>query len=163
MKRIFAPWRIRYIMSPKHDGCIFCDFPRENRDEERLIVYRGKTCFVIMNNYPYNPGHVMISPYRHVGEIEKLEEGELLEMMVLAQKTVEVIKREMSPDGFNLGINLGKVAGAGIEDHIHLHIVPRWNGDTNFMPVIADVRVIPEAVEETYKKLKDGFEKLTSP
>ncbi len=163
MKRIFAPWRIRYIMSPKHDGCIFCDFPRENRDEERLIVYRGKTCFVIMNNYPYNPGHVMISPYRHVGEIEKLEERELLEMMTLAQKTVEVIKREMSPDGFNLGINLGKVAGAGIEDHIHLHIVPRWNGDTNFMPVIADVRVIPEAVEETYKKLKDGFEKLTSP
>ncbi|WP_456370666.1 HIT family protein [Geoglobus sp.] len=163
MKRIFAPWRIRYITSPKHDGCIFCDFPRENRDEERLIVHRGETCFVIMNNYPYNPGHVMISPYRHVGEIEKLEERELLEMMVLAQKTVEVIKRVMSPDGFNLGINLGKVAGAGIEDHIHLHIVPRWNGDTNFMPVIADVRVIPEAVEETYKKLKDGFEKLTSP
>ncbi|WP_457590790.1 HIT family protein [Geoglobus sp.] len=163
MERIFAPWRIRYIMSPKHEGCIFCDFPKENRDEERLIVYRGEKCFVMMNNYPYNPGHVMVAPYRHVGSLEKLDESEALEIMKLSQRAVKVIRETMDPDGFNLGINLGKVAGAGIEDHIHLHIVPRWNGDTNFMPVIADVKIIPEAVEETYKKLRSGFEKLTSP
>ena len=163
MERIFAPWRIRYIMSPKHEGCIFCDFPKENRDEERLIVYRGEKCFVMMNNYPYNPGHVMVAPYRHVGSLEELDESEALEIMKLSQRAVKVIRETMDPDGFNLGINLGKVAGAGIEDHIHLHIVPRWNGDTNFMPVIADVKIIPEAVEETYKKLRSGFEKLTSP
>ncbi|WP_290900131.1 HIT domain-containing protein [Ferroglobus sp.] len=154
MERIFAPWRIRYIESPKYEGCIFCDFPKENKDEERLILYRGKSCFVIMNNYPYNPGHLMIAPYRHVASVEDLNEEEALEMMKLSQKMVEVIKKAMNPDGFNLGINLGKVAGAGIEDHIHLHIVPRWNGDTNFMPVLADVKVIPEAIEESYKKLK---------
>ena len=163
MERIFAPWRIRYIMSPKHEGCIFCDFPKENRDEERLIVYRGEKCFVMMNNYPYNPGHVMVAPYRHVGSLEELDESEALEIMKLSQRAVKVIRETMDPDGFNIGINLGKVAGAGIEDHIHLHIVPRWNGDTNFMPVIADVKIIPEAVEETYKKLRSGFEKLTSP
>ncbi len=154
MERIFAPWRIRYIESPKYEGCIFCDFPKENKDEERLILYRGKSCFVIMNNYPYNPGHLMIAPYRHVASVEDLNEEEALEMMKLSQKMVEVIKKAMNPDGFNLGINLGRVAGAGIEDHIHLHIVPRWNGDTNFMPVLADVKVIPEAIEESYKKLK---------
>ena len=154
MERIFAPWRIRYIESPKYEGCIFCDFPKENKDEERLILYRGKSSFVIMNNYPYNPGHLMIAPYRHVASVEELNEEEALEMMKLSQKMVEVIKKAMNPDGFNLGINLGKVAGAGIEDHIHLHIVPRWNGDTNFMPVLADVKVIPEAIEESYKKLK---------
>lgn len=154
MERIFAPWRIRYIESPKYEGCIFCDFPKENKDEERLILYRGKSCFVIMNNYPYNPGHLMIAPYRHVASVEELNEEEALEMMKLSQKMVEVIKKAMNPDGFNLGINLGKVAGAGIEDHIHLHIVPRWNGDTNFMPVLADVKVIPEAIEDSYKKLK---------
>ncbi len=163
MERIFAPWRIRYIMSPKHEGCIFCDFPKENRDEERLIVYRGEKCFVMMNNYPYNPGHVMVAPYRHVGSLEELDESEALEIIKLSQRAVKVIRETMDPDGFNIGINLGKVAGAGIEDHIHLHIVPRWNGDTNFMPVIADVKIIPEAVEETYKKLRSGFEKLTSP
>ncbi|ADC64862.1 histidine triad (HIT) protein [Ferroglobus placidus DSM 10642] len=154
MERIFAPWRIRYIEAPKYEGCIFCDFPKENRDEERLILYRGKSCFVIMNNYPYNPGHVMVAPYRHVASIEELNDDEALEMMKLSQKMVEVIKKAMNPDGFNLGINLGRVAGAGIEDHVHLHIVPRWNGDTNFMPVLADVKVIPEAIEESYKKLK---------
>ena len=154
MERIFAPWRIRYIESPKYEGCIFCDFPKENKDEERLILYRGKSCFVIMNNYPYNPGHLMIAPYRHVASVEELNDEEALEMMKLSQKMVEVIKKAMNPDGFNLGINLGKVAGAGIEDHIHLHIVPRWNGDTNFMPVLADVKVIPEAIEDSYKKLK---------
>ncbi len=162
MEKLFAPWRIRYIEAPKHEGCIFCDFPREKRDEERLILYRGDECFVMMNNYPYNPGHVMISPYRHEGNLESLNDEELSEIMSLSVMMVKAIKKAMNPDGFNIGFNIGKVAGAGIEEHIHLHVVPRWNGDTNFMPVLADVRVIPEAVQETYKKLKKAIEWLSS-
>lgn len=157
MERIFAPWRIEYIRSPKHEGCIFCDFPKENRDDERLILHRGKMSFIIMNNYPYNPGHLMIAPYRHVGQLEELTQEEMEEIMSLASMAVRAIKESMSPDGFNIGINIGRVAGAGIEDHIHLHIVPRWNGDTNFMPVLADVKVIPEAVEDTFRILKEAM------
>ncbi len=162
MERLFAPWRIRYIEAPKHEGCILCDFPEENRDEERLILYRGGKCFVMMNNYPYNPGHVMISPYRHVGDMENLNQDELSEIMGLAVMIVKSIKNSMNPDGFNIGFNIGKVAGAGVEEHIHLHVVPRWSGDTNFMPVLADVRVIAEAVQETYKKLKKAIDELSS-
>jgi len=154
MERIFAPWRIRYIESPKYEGCIFCDFPKESRDEERLILFRGEKCFIIMNNYPYNPGHVMIAPYRHVANVEDLNDDESLEMMKLCQRVIRAIREAMNPDGFNVGINIGKVAGAGIEDHVHMHVVPRWNGDTNFMPVLADVKVIPEAIEESYRKIK---------
>ncbi len=160
MERIFAPWRIEYIRSPKYEGCIFCDFPSENRDDERLILYRGEKSFIIMNNYPYNPGHLMIAPYRHVGQLEELRHEEMDEIMNLASLAVRAIKKSMNPDGFNIGINIGRVAGAGIEDHIHLHIVPRWNGDTNFMPVLADVKVIPEAVEETFKILKETINGL---
>ncbi|WP_297535620.1 HIT domain-containing protein [Thermococcus sp.] len=160
MKILWAPWRIEYIRSPKHDGCIFCDFPRENRDKERLILYRGKHAFVIMNNYPYNPGHVMVAPYRHVANWEELTDEELLEIMKLTQLMIKAIKRAMNPDGFNLGVNLGRVAGAGIDSHVHLHIVPRWNGDTNFMPVIADTKVIPESLEEAYDELKKAIDEL---
>ncbi|NJE07152.1 HIT domain-containing protein [Thermococcus sp. M39] len=160
MKIIWAPWRIRYIRSPKHDGCIFCDFPKENRDKERLILYRGKHAFIIMNNYPYNPGHVMIAPYRHVGKWEDLTDEELLEIMKLSQLMIKALKKAMNPDGFNMGVNLGRVAGAGIDDHVHLHIVPRWNGDTNFMPVLADVKVIPQAIEESYEDLKKALEEV---
>ncbi|WP_456450775.1 HIT family protein [Palaeococcus sp. (in: euryarchaeotes)] len=160
MKLIWAPWRIEYIRSPKHDGCIFCDFPKENRDRERLILYRGEHAFVIMNNYPYNPGHVMIAPYRHVGKWEELTDEELLDMMKLSQLIIKALKRAMNPDGFNLGVNLGRVAGAGIEDHVHIHIVPRWNGDTNFMPVVADTKIIPESLEETYKELKNTLKEI---
>ncbi|WP_456397807.1 HIT family protein [Palaeococcus sp. (in: euryarchaeotes)] len=160
MKLIWAPWRIEYIRSPKHDGCIFCDFPKENRDRERLILYRGEHAFVIMNNYPYNPGHVMIAPYRHVGKWEELTDEELLDMMKLSQLMIKALKRSMNPDGFNLGVNLGRVAGAGIEDHVHIHIVPRWNGDTNFMPVVADTKIIPESLEETYKELKNTLKEI---
>ncbi|ASJ03224.1 HIT family hydrolase [Thermococcus profundus] len=158
MKTLWAPWRIEYIRSPKHEGCIFCDFPKENRDKERLILYRGKYSFVIMNNYPYNPGHVMIAPYRHVGKWEDLTDDELLEIMKLSQLMIKAIKKAMNPDGFNLGVNLGRVAGAGIDDHVHLHIVPRWNGDTNFMPVVADTKVIPESLQEAYDELKKAIE-----
>jgi len=157
LKILWAPWRIEYIRSPKHKGCIFCDFPRENRDRERLILYRGEHSFVIMNNYPYNPGHVMIAPYRHVGRWEDLRDEELLEIMKLSQLMIRAIKKAMNPDGFNMGVNLGRVAGAGIDDHVHLHIVPRWNGDTNFMPVIADTKVIPESLQEAYDELKKAI------
>lgn len=160
MKVLWAPWRIEYIRSPKHEGCIFCDFPRENRDRERLILHRGRYSFVIMNNYPYNPGHVMIAPYRHVGRWEDLTDEELLEIMRLSQLMIKVIKKVMNPDGFNMGVNLGRVAGAGIEDHVHLHIVPRWNGDTNFMPVVADTKVIPESLQEAYDELKAAIEEM---
>ncbi|NJE55129.1 HIT domain-containing protein [Thermococcus sp. 21S9] len=160
MKVLWAPWRIEYIRSPKHDGCIFCDFPKENRDRERLILYRGEKAFVIMNNYPYNPGHVMVAPYRHVANWEELTDEELLEIMKLTQLMIRAIKRAMNPDGFNLGVNLGRVAGAGIDSHVHLHIVPRWNGDTNFMPVIADTKVIPESLEEAYDELKRTIEEV---
>ena len=161
MKILWAPWRIEYIRSPKHNGCIFCDFPKENRDRERLILYRGEHAFVIMNNYPYNPGHVMIAPYRHVGRWEDLNDSELLEIMKLSQLVIKALKRAMNPDGFNLGVNLGRVAGAGIDDHVHLHVVPRWNGDTNFMPVVDDTKVIPESLEEAYDELKKAIDKLS--
>lgn len=157
MNFIFAPWRIEYIRAPKAQGCFLCNLPKENRDEENLILYRGESCFVIMNNYPYNPGHLMIAPYRHVGELEGLSKEELLEMMLITQRMLSLLKKTMRPDGFNLGFNLGRVAGAGLEDHIHLHIVPRWSGDTNFMPVIADTKVVPQAVKDTYRALKDAL------
>ncbi len=160
LKVIFAPWRIRYVRMPKRAGCIFCELPKENRDEENLILYRGKKVFAIMNNFPYNPGHVMVAPYRHVPSIEDLEEEEELEMIELAKALVKAIRRAMNPDGFDIGINLGRVAGAGIEDHVHMHIVPRWNGDTNFMPVLADVRVIPQALQESYREIKEKLEEV---
>jgi len=160
LKTLWAPWRIEYIRSPKHDGCIFCDFPKEDRDRERLILYRGEHSFIIMNNYPYNPGHVMIAPYRHVGKWEDLTDDELLEIMELSQLMIKALKKAMNPHGFNMGVNLGRVAGAGIDDHVHLHIVPRWNGDTNFMPVIADTKVIPESLEEAYDELKKAIDEV---
>jgi ATP adenylyltransferase len=159
MHHIFAPWRIEYIKGEKYEGCIFCDFPRENNDEERLILYRGEYSFIIMNNYPYNPGHVMVAPYRHVSPLEELTDEETLDMMNNTKMIIKAIKSTMNPDGFNLGINLGRIAGAGIEDHIHFHVVPRWDGDTNFMPVLADVKVIPQAIEETYEQLRKALKK----
>ena len=162
MKDLFAPWRIEYIRMEKQDGCIFCDLPREKEDEKNLILHRGKHAFVIMNNYPYNPGHVMVAPYRHVGSWEELSNEEILEMHNLVTLMIRAIKNRMNPEGFNIGVNLGRVAGAGIEDHVHIHIVPRWNGDTNFMPVIADTKVIPQAINETYRELKEEIEKITA-
>ncbi len=158
VENIFAPWRMAYIaVSKDHEGCIFCDFPVENHDEERLILFRGETCFVIFNAFPYNPGHLMVAPYRHTSDYELLTDAELLEMHRLAGKCIEVLRKTMNPQGFNLGVNLGKVAGAGFDGHLHLHIVPRWNGDTNFMPVFAEVRVVAEELSETYRKLKEAW------
>ncbi len=160
MENLWAPWRIEYILSKKTPGCIFCDKPRENKDQENLILYRGKHHFIIMNAFPYNNGHMMIVPYRHTSTLADWSSEEQKEFMELADLAVNLLKIAMKPDGFNLGINMGQVAGAGIADHIHLHIVPRWNGDTNFMPVLSDTRVISEHLEVTYEKLKRMLEEV---
>ena len=155
MRRIWAPWRIEYIQMEKPEGCILCDKPKQNNDALNYILYRGDENFVIMNSYPYNPGHLMVAPYRHIAKLEGLTDGERNEHFEIVGRGIQLLKQVLNPDGFNIGINIGRAAGAGIDDHIHTHIVPRWGGDTNFMPVIADIRVIPEALAETYKKLKE--------
>lgn len=159
MEKIFAPWRMQYILSnsddKEKDGCIFCTFPKLDEDEKRLIIERGKHCFVIMNAFPYNPGHLMVVPYRHTSDVTSLSAEEFAEMTALVQKSVKALTALMAPHGFNIGMNLGKTAGAGIDQHLHMHIVPRWNGDTNFMPVLGEVRVVSEALESTYKRLKE--------
>lgn len=157
MKQIWAPWRIEYIQMEKPKGCILCEKPRENKDVQNYILYRGEKNFVILNSYPYNPGHLLVAPYRHVGNLEELADDELHEHFEIVRQSVKLLKQAFTPDGFNLGVNLGAVAGAGIVDHFHTHIVPRWSGDTNFMPVIAEARVLPEALSETYRKLEDKF------
>lgn len=157
MKRIWAPWRMKYITGEaqkKNEGCIFCLKPKQRNDQRNLIILRGKAAFVVMNLFPYNNGHLMVAPYRHVGDFAGLTDPELLEMMKLAQVCQQAIARAMRPDGFNLGFNLGRTAGAGIADHLHLHLVPRWNGDTNFMPVLGDTKVVSEALEDSYHKIK---------
>ncbi len=154
MKQIWAPWRMEYIQMKKAEGCILCEEPRQESDAINYILYRGGKNFVIMNSYPYNPGHLMIAPYRHVASLEELTDEELHEHFDIVSRSIKVLRQVFSPGGFNLGINIGKVAGAGIVDHVHTHIVPRWQGDTNFMTVISDIRVVPEALDKTYQKLK---------
>lgn len=159
MRQLWAPWRMAYIggENPK-PGCIFCQKAGEDRDEENLILTRGETCFALMNLYPYNTGHLMIAPYAHVPSIQQMNVEALTEMMTLAQRLLGALQEALGPQGFNLGINQGAIAGAGIADHAHLHIVPRWNGDTNFMPVIADVKIMPEFLETTYHKIRDQLQ-----
>src|SRR5438132_9406101 len=140
--------------------CIFCTIPAEHRDAENYILYRGALCFMMLNRYPYNNRHLMIAPYQHVGSIEQLDAATLAELMAQAQLALRALRLIMNPDGFNMGINEGKVAGAGFDEHVHFHIVPRWNGDTNFMPVIADIKVIPEHLDIVYQKLKQALESL---
>jgi ATP adenylyltransferase len=160
MENLWAPWRIDYILSKKPAGCIFCDKPAEDRDDENLILLRGKYHFIIMNAFPYNNGHMMVVPYKHTSSLSDWSAEERAEMMELADLGVELLKRTMRPDGFNLGINMGLVAGAGVADHIHFHIVPRWNGDTNFMPVLSDTRVISEGLRATFGKLKEALAEI---
>lgn len=156
MRNLWAPWRMAFITpkTPQPQGCIFCTKPSEQRDVENHILYRGERCFVMLNLYPYNNGHLMIAPYKHLGSIENLEAQDLAEMMALVQRMLRVFRAAMKPDGFNMGINQGKVAGAGFADHVHYHIVPRWDGDTNFMPVLADIKVMPEHLDRVYAELK---------
>jgi len=157
VKQIWAPWRIEYIQMEKPEGCILCDKPKQKDDAANYILYRGDKNFIIMNSYPYNPGHLMVAPYRHLANLEELTDEERREHLDIVSRAIRILKREFNPGGFNIGINIGRVAGAGIDDHVHTHIVPRWQGDTNFMPVIANVRVMPEALAETYEKLKGKF------
>jgi ATP adenylyltransferase len=152
---LWAPWRIEYITGPKPGRCIFCDPDLE------YVVERADECFAMLNTYPYAPGHVMVAPNRHVGGLEQLEDAELLGIMRLAQRVIVAMRAAMSPDGFNVGLNLGKVAGAGIADHLHLHVVPRWEGDNSFMPVIADTRVIPQALEATRRLLVEALARVS--
>ncbi len=161
--QLWAPWRMRYIKAgdkSEGEGCIFCFKPQADKDKENLILYRSSHNFVIMNLYPYNNGHLMVVPYQHAADLQPLPEETLLDFMQTTQKCLTVLHQTMKPDGYNMGINLGRVAGAGIDDHVHMHIVPRWNGDTNFMPVIADIKVMPEYISETYNLLKNEFMKL---
>ena len=155
MERLWAPWRMKYILeAPKGDGCIFCEKWKSHSDAEDLILCRGERTFAMMNLFPYNNGHLLILPVRHVGDLLDLWPDEQTEIFSLLQRTVAALRKAMDPHGFNIGFNLGVAAGAGIADHLHLHVVPRWKGDTNFMPVVAATRVISEAIEETYRKLK---------
>jgi ATP adenylyltransferase len=160
MDNLWAPWRIDYILSEKEKGCIFCNKPKENKDLDNLILYRGKKSFVIMNRYPYNSGHLMVVPFRHIMHFEKLEDKELLEINKLLKFSISILKKQMNPEGFNIGLNLGKPAGAGIDEHLHFHIVPRWTGDTNFMPVFSDTRIVPQLIKDTYMNLKEDFEEI---
>jgi ATP adenylyltransferase len=157
MERLWAPWRMAYVEVAKPQGCIFCEKPREGRDDENLILQRGKTAFVIMNAFPYNNGHLMVAPYRHTAELESLSVEERDELMALAQESLGLLRAAFGPDGYNLGMNLGRIAGAGIADHLHLHVVPRWNGDTNFMPVVADTKVLPDSLQNSYRKLREAL------
>ena len=156
---IWAPWRLQYIVSRKGPGCIFCEEPKEDRDRENLILSRSGLSFVIMNLYPYNNGHLMIVPYRHVYSITELADEEVLDLMKMTQLCVGCLKEAFRPEGFNIGLNIGKVAGAGIEEHLHFHVIPRWVGDTHFMAVLGEVRVIPEHVLSSYDKLFPLFNK----
>jgi len=158
MKVLWAPWRMEYILKNKEDGCVFCKGLKENNDEKNLILIRSEKAVIFMNRFPYNNGHLLIMPTRHIGELEELTQEEVLDIHNLIQLSLSALKKSLNPDGFNIGLNLGRVAGAGVVDHIHWHIVPRWQGDTNFMPVLAEVKVMPEHLSQTYKKLKQAFE-----
>jgi len=160
MKQIWAPWRIEYIKSAKPKGCILCDKLKENEDAANLVLFRGKLNFVMMNKYPYTGGHLMVAPYRHAAQLEDLTAAELSEHYKLVQQATSILRRVFRPNGFNIGMNMGKAAGAGIEEHLHTHIVPRWVGDTNFMPVLGEAHVINEALEETYIILKREFDAI---
>ncbi len=159
MQTLWAPWRMEYIAGSKSSDCILCEKPKEGKDKENVILFRGKAAFIIMNIYPYNSGHLMIAPYRHVDTLIHLTKEEVTELMTLAQKSERVLKEALKAEGFNLGINLGKAAGAGIEGHIHLHMVPRWNGDTNFMPILGETKVIPEHLNSTYTRLLSHYKR----
>jgi ATP adenylyltransferase len=156
-KPLWAPWRLEYIASAdEQEGCIFCR-AAEDADGAGLVVHRGEEAFVLLNKFPYASGHLMVAPYRHVGEFGELEDGEVGEIHRLAAHGMGALAQLYGPQGFNLGWNLGRIAGAGVVDHVHLHVVPRWAGDTNFMPVLADVKVLPEHLEETRGKLAEAW------
>jgi ATP adenylyltransferase len=154
---MWAPWRIDYILSEKEDSCVFCDALGEKDD---LTLFKGPDTLVVMNKFPYINGHLLVAPIRHVSGLDQLRKKEMGELLATVQRSVDILKKVMKPDGFNVGLNLGKVAGAGVEEHLHFHIVPRWFGDTNALTVFADVRVIPEHLQKTFNNLKPYFQQM---
>ena len=157
MKTMWAPWRIEYITGDKEEGCIFCD-ALSNKDD--LTLFKGRVTMVLMNKFPYINGHLLVAPRRHIPSLDQLSKEEMGDLLMTVEQSTGILKNVMKPDGFNIGLNLGKVAGAGVEEHLHFHIVPRWFGDTNAFTVFADVRVIPEHLKATYNSLKPYFDKL---
>ena len=155
MNRLWAPWRLAYVSGAEPaTGCVFCEALRGDLDRQRLVLHRGRTGFLILNAYPYASGHVLAVVNRHVGSVEEATPDELGEAMTLVQQATAALRRTYRPDGFNIGLNQGRVAGAGIEGHLHVHVVPRWRGDTNFMAVLGDVKVLPEALDATWERLR---------
>jgi ATP adenylyltransferase len=158
-ERLWAPWRLQYVRGGNPDECIFCARPVLD-DESALIVHRGERCFVMLNAFPYTSGHVMVAPYEHTADLADLDEPTSLELVRLTQDSIRAIRASYRPEGFNVGANLGTVAGAGVADHVHVHVVPRWEGDANFMSVIGEVRVLPESLEDTHRNLTEAFADL---
>jgi ATP adenylyltransferase len=161
VERIWAPWRLEYVKDASKDSadeCIFCAKAEQGDDEAALIAHRGERCFVILNKYPYTNGHLMVAPFEHLATIQGLPADTVAEMMALAQRAISILEAKYEPQGYNVGFNQGRVAGAGVEHHIHLHVVPRWGGDTNFMQVLADTRVMPQTLEQTYEALAGEFD-----
>jgi len=160
MEPLHAPWRIEYILAPKPPAggeSLFSRIARSSDDVAQHVIVRDRTCYAVLNTYPYNGGHLMVVPYRQTADLNDLTVQELSDLMVLTRRCVNALKRTMRPDGFNVGVNLGRVAGAGVEDHLHIHVVPRWNGDTNFMPVLANTSVVPEALKDVAQRLRDAL------
>ncbi len=163
MEHLWAPWRMAYVEVSRHPGCVFCSAPDAPDLRERLVLYRGESCFVIMNLFPYNNGHLMVAPYRHTADFPGLVPAEHEEMMRLTRHCVRALTEAFHPEGFNIGMNLGKTAGAGIADHLHMHVVPRWNGDTNFMPVLGETKVLPDALHSSFDRIAAALERLGPP
>jgi ATP adenylyltransferase len=161
MEQVFAPWRIEWVERPERNAdveeCVFCALPGREEDRAQNLLARGDGAYVLLNNYPYNPGHAMVIPHEHTGEYRNLDRETLVAKERLVQRTIEAMDAALGPDGFNVGYNLGTGAGGSIGDHLHAHVVPRWEGDTNFMPVVGDTKVIVEAVTETYDRLHEAF------
>jgi len=158
MERLWAPWRMEYITEAPRPGCLFCRVIEDPTDKDAaLVVWRPDQAIVLLNKYPYNPGHVMVAPHAHVGGLEDLDDAQTADLMRALRRTITVLKALLKPEGFNIGANIGRVAGAGMPDHVHLHVVPRWNGDTNFMPVLGEVKVINEHLTQTAAKLSEAF------
>ena len=157
METMWAPWRMEYILDDNQDGCVFCDALDKNHD---LTLYKGKNSMVMMNKFPYINGHLLVAPIKHLSTLDQLSRHEMGELLGTVERSVGILKQVMNPDGFNVGLNLGKVAGAGVEEHLHFHIVPRWFGDTNALTVLAEVRVIPEHIKATCDNLKPHFDTL---
>ena len=162
-ERLWAPWRLEYITGAKPDECIFCVKPEACDDASSRIVHRGERCFVKLNTFPYNNGHLMVAPYRHLPSLLDLEEEDAVDLTWLTRRSLAALRHVYGPDGFNVGINEGRVAGAGVEGHLHQHVVPRWDGDTSFMPVVGGTRVLPESLDDSWRRLSEAFAAARAP